>query len=266
MKQARILAISSQVTWGPVGNSAAVPAMQARGHEVLAIPTIILSNHPGPGPLAGFRTAATDLAAMLEALEQRGVLQSCAAVMTGYFAAAGQIHAVAPVLGRMKARNGALCIVVDPIIGDGAELYVPLAVAEAIRDRLVPLADCLTPNCFELEWLTGRRVTNRGDAISAARALGPGEILATSIPEGAGRLATLAITAAACAGIVSPLKQRVPHGTGDFLAGLYLVERLNHGPEQALARAMIVLDRAIELSAGSAVLDVAGALHGNHNQ
>ena len=58
----RLLSISSQVAFGPVGNSAAVPALQARGHEVLAIPTIMLSNHPGHGPPAGFRTTADDLA------------------------------------------------------------------------------------------------------------------------------------------------------------------------------------------------------------
>ena len=54
----RILSMSSQVAYGPVGNTAAVPALQALGHEVLAVPTVILSNHPGHGAPAVLRVPA----------------------------------------------------------------------------------------------------------------------------------------------------------------------------------------------------------------
>ena len=64
----RVLSISSQVVWGPVGNSAAVPALQAGGHEVLGLPTITLSAHPGHGPPAGFRTDAADMARIADGL------------------------------------------------------------------------------------------------------------------------------------------------------------------------------------------------------
>lgn len=262
----RILSISSQVAFGPVGNSAAVPALQAGGHEVLAIPTVILSNHPGHGAPAILRMPAPDLAAMLGVLEDRGVLAGCSAVLTGYFAANDQIHGVARMVRRMKERNAGLFVLVDPIIGDGEALYVPLPVAEAIRDLLLPLASCITPNRFELEWLSGRTAATREDAVIAARALAVDEVLATSIPAGADRLATLAITASQCSESIAPLRPAVPHGTGDFLAGLYLTERLEQPPAEALRRAMAVLARAIGRSAGSSVLDVAGTLHGDSPQ
>ncbi len=145
------------------------PPCRRWAHEVLAVPTIILSNHPGHGKPAALRMPASDLAAMLGALEELGALDTCAAVMTGYFAANDQIHGVARMIRRMKEKNPALYVLVDPVIGDGDALYVALPVAEAIRDELLPLADCVSPNRFELEWLTGRRVSSISEARAAAR-------------------------------------------------------------------------------------------------
>ena len=251
-----VLSISSQVVSGNVGNSAAVPAMQSRGREVLAVPTVILSNHPGHGTPVSLRVPAPELAAILGALDERGVLAGCNAVMTGYFAANDQIHGVARIVRQMKEKNPSLFVLVDPIIGDDDSLYVPVPVAEAIRDQLLPLATCISPNCFELAWLARQGVRNVEEAVSAARILGVGEILATSIPAGQGRLATLAVTGDDCFEHVSPRRQSVPHGTGDFLAGLYLAERLQHEPEEALRRSMMTLERIIERSAGWAVLNI----------
>lgn len=258
----RILAISSQVAYGPVGNTAAVPALQAMGHEVLALPTIILSNHPGHGRPVALRMPAPDLAAMLGALEQLGALETCGAVMTGYFAANDQIHGVARMIRRMREANPQLFVLVDPVIGDHDALYVPLPVAEAIRDELLPLASCATPNRFELEWLTGWRAGSIREAESAARQLGIAEVLATSIPAGAGKLATIAVSGSTSHPHVSPLREGVPHGTGDFLAGLYLARRMTgEASATALDGAMAILEKAIARSAGSTVLDVAAALH-----
>jgi len=259
----RILTISSEVAWGPVGNSAAVPALQARGHEVVAIPTIVLSNHPGHGPPSGFRTTPEDLAAILDRLETLGVLEGCDAVMTGYFATPEQIEAVEANLLRMKARRPALFILVDPIIGDGDALYVPVPVAEATRDLLLPLATAVTPNRFELEWLSGRKV---GDIEQAKRAMAELEVpetVATSIPVDTYHVATLVAAGTERHMHMSALRESVPHGTGDFLAGLYLSLRLaGDNPDEALRNAMVILNRAIAISAGTPVLDIAGALFG----
>lgn len=256
----RILAISSQVAYGPVGLTAAVPPLQAAGHEVLAVPTIMLSNHPGHAPPAGFRTSPEDLGKILAALEGLRVLDGTAAALTGFFASPGQVEAAASVLARMKSANPALAILIDPVMGDGAELYVPEPVASAIRDHLLPLATITTPNRFELSWLTGRDVTDGASAIAAARALGTAEVLATSIPQGTDHLATLLITAEGHHASTAPKLAHVPHGTGDMLSGLYLAERVISGPEPAFRKTMTMLGHAIARSRGTAVLDVAGAL------
>ncbi len=256
---ARILAISSHVAFGPVGNAAAVPALQAKGHEVLAVPTIILANHAGIARPVGFRTTPADLAAILDRIAS---LTTIDAVMTGYFAAVEQVIETARVIASLRQANPSLFVLVDPVIGDDTSLYVPEPNAEAIRDRLLPLATCTTPNRFELEWLTGLAAGTVAGAIAAARSLGIPEVVATSIPADNGQLATLIVTAETHGEQRRNRHPHVPSGTGDFLAGAYLAQRLEHPPLAALERAHQVLDRAIALSAGANVLDVAKALHG----
>jgi pyridoxine kinase len=253
----RILSISSQVVWGPVGNSAAVPALQAWGHEVLALPTVTLSNHPGHGPPAGFRTGADDLSRMLAALAERGALDGLDAVLTGYFASAGQVVEVEKLLRRVEVPY----VLVDPVMGDHGRLYVEEDVVDAIRGLLLPRAACITPNGFELGLLSGRDVADEAGAIAAARALSVPEVLATSIPAGEGTLATIVVTPEHVHSVLTQKREKVPHGTGDFLSGLYLASRLRHPPQEALSAAMKTLSRAIAISAGTPVLDVAGALH-----
>ena len=69
---ARILAISSQVASGHVGLSAMVPVLQALGHDVIALPTIILSNHPGHTHVSGQRITVDVLDGMVDALGRNG--------------------------------------------------------------------------------------------------------------------------------------------------------------------------------------------------
>lgn len=259
---ARVLAISSQVAYGPVGLTALVPALQAAGHEVMAIPTVTLSNHPGHGKPAGYRTEPMQIEAMLAALAGLGALSPLDAVLTGYFVSAAQIEVVAQAVGELKRRLPALQVLVDPVIGDDGSLYVPADVAAAVRDRLVPLASIITPNAFELGWLTGRPVPDEAAALAAAQALAVRDVLATSIPAGDGHLATLLVAGGETYKSVSRMRAGVPNGTGDFLSGLYLAARVSLPPAKAFAAAMARLEQAIALSAGSPVLDVAGALRG----
>ena len=258
----QVLSISSQVAYGPVGNSASVPALQAAGFTVSQIPTIILSNHPGLGKPSGVKLPPTELEAILNSLEALGALHACMGVMTGYFAGADQIKVAASFIYKMKEKNPSLYVLVDPVLGDDGSLYVSSEVATAIRDELLPLASCITPNCFELGWLTGKPVSSKAEALIAAATFPRKEILATSIPLDAKNLATLAITGSEFAEIDSSLKPGVPHGTGDFLAGLYFAARLNgFESRDALKLSAGILDASISRSLGQPCLDIIGALH-----
>lgn len=250
---ARVLAISSQVVYGPVGLNCIVPALQAQGHEVLAIPTILLSNHPGHGQPEGRATAPSELSAMIAALEKLGVLANLDAAITGYFASAEQIEIVSALIAKLKCK----IVLIDPVLGDHGKLYVGQAVAETIRDRLVPLATILTPNAFELSWLTGLPTRNTDEAIRAARSLKVVEVIATSIVKSVHELSTLRITSIQVETIISQMEAKVANGTGDLLSGLYLAGLLSGAPQSAFADAMHHLQQAIARSKGTAVLDVA---------
>jgi pyridoxine kinase len=257
-----VLSISSQVAYGPVGNSASVPALQAAGFTVSQVPTIILSNHPGLGKPSGVKLPPTEIEAILKSLEALGALDTCVGVMTGYFASADQIKVAASFIRKMKDKKPSLYVLVDPVLGDDGSLYVSSEVATAIREDLLPLASCITPNCFELGWLSGKPVSNKAEVLLAAATLPHKEILATSIPFDATTIATLAITGNEYAETISPVKPGVPHGTGDFLAGLYFTARLNgFESREALNLSTGILDSAISRSLGQSCLDIIGALH-----
>ena len=248
---ARVLCISSQTVYGPVGNSAAVPALQAEGHEVLQIPTVILSNHPGHGKPAGQSTPAVLLEDMFEALNRIKAFHGLNAVMTGYFTSAAQVIAAAKQITALKAVSKPLQVLVDPVIGDHGALYVSLEVAEAIRDHLLSLATITTPNLFELDWLSGET-----DVTTAVKKLNVAETIVTSIPQDS-HLATRLYAGGDMFNHAIPRHAKVPNGTGDFLAGCYLAERLAMSPAPAFAKAMARLELAISKSAGNAILSVA---------
>jgi pyridoxine kinase len=255
-----VLAVSSQIVYGPVGNSAAVPALQALGVTVMAVHTVLLSNHPGHGVPARVALAAADLAALIDRVMANGWLDRLAGVLTGYFTDADQVAAVAERLVRIRQRAPGVTILCDPIIGDdGSGLYVPPAVAAAIRDRLLPLADIIAPNRFELSWLSGHKVGNGDDAVAAARRLAPTLTLATSIPAGNDRLSTMAIRRDGVDTVETQRRTGVPHGTGDLLSGLYLghiVKGADAGT--ALAAAMAGLVAVLDRSQDRPALDLGG--------
>jgi pyridoxine kinase len=248
---AKVLCISSQTVYGPVGNSAAVPALQAAGHEVMQIPTVILSNHPGHGKPAGQPTSAELLENMLAALNRINAFDGLDAVMTGYFTSAAQVVAATKQINALKAENELLHVLVDPVIGDNGAPYVPIDVAEAIRYHLLPLATITTPNLFELAWLTGLDVV-----ADAVQHLNVAETIVTSVPKGADALATILHVGGKQNTHVMLRHAKVPHGTGDFLAGCYLAERLKMPPASAFEKSMNRLEAAIEKSLGHAVLNL----------
>jgi pyridoxine kinase len=221
-----VLAISSQVMRGSVGLSVIVPALLGRGHRVWPMPSIVLSNHPGHTTTATATTTPEQLWAMFEALHGNGWLPEVDAVLTGYLPTRAHVEFAAGVVKRVRAveRNAPrvhyLC---DPVLGDDPKgLYIDPDAASAIRDLLLPLADTITPNRFELSWLTGQPVDSIASAVTAARHLAVPTVVATSVPADKFELADVAVTPHdfECAKVNKILG--VPHGTGDLFGALYL--------------------------------------------
>jgi pyridoxine kinase len=255
---ARILAISSHVVRGQVGLAATVPALQSLGHEVWALPTVLLASRPGLGRPSRYDLPPADLSAMLAALESDGCWPMLDAVFTGYFPSATAVGVAADTIARIKAANPSLLTCVDPIIGDAGRLYVAKETAEAIRDRLVPLADVAIPNLFELIWLTGAPADTAAEIVRSACSLGPPTVVVTSAAQSAAGVGTLLAVRGSISEHQTRTRSAIPNGAGDVLAGLFLGRLLRGEPAEAALRAGLAsLDRVLAASEGKPVLDLA---------
>jgi len=165
---------------------------------------------------------------MVEALEQNGWLHQVDALLTGYLPSAEHVALASELIDRLRAGERKPVVVVDPVLGDTPKgLYIAEAAAEAIRDFLLHKADILTPNAFELGWLTGQPVKSLDNTMSAAEALrnlsGGAEILVTSPPISdaeTGVLATKSGETHLYRSLRTPQNTQVPHGVGDVFSGL----------------------------------------------
>ncbi len=249
----RILMISSYVARDPVGLTAMAPPLLRSGIEVVGLPTVVLSNHPIRAHIAGVTLDPTLIGDMVNALGDNGWLASFDAVFSGYLPSFQHVEVVAAAVARLRALNPAAIYVCDPIFGDDpAGFYIDERSAHGIRDLLLPLADVLTPNRFELSWLSGREIKSPSDAVEAILRLDRPIVAGTSIPDGPASLTTvLAAGGQAFVGRVEKWND-VPHGTGDIFAGC-LTARLMLGakPEAALAYAIAGVREALKVSRGT---------------
>lgn len=256
-----VLVISSQVAAGPVGASAAAPALLSLGVIPIVVPTVLLSNHPGHGRPEGMNIPAATIKAMLAKLLELGFLDDCKCILTSYFANDEQVAIAADFVTAYRTKNAACYHLCDPVIGDDDELYVKQEVAEAIRNRLVPLAQGIAPNAFEAGWLSGKTICTIDDARSAACNWPDKDVIVTSIPEGDDLLTTAVFGHGEECIVSRPRLSHVPHGTGDLLSGL-AAGHIARGEKlaRALPEMIDTLDRVIAASAGSDSLDLARGL------
>ncbi|HEX3429875.1 MAG TPA: pyridoxal kinase [Rhizomicrobium sp.] len=246
-----VLSIQSEVVFGHVGQGAARFALQRAGHEVWALPTVLYSNHAGYPSVSGEAVSADLLLRLLDGLEANGWLARCNAVVSGYLVSAEQAEFVAEAVFRAKRANRTALYCLDPVMGDNGRVYAKPGVAEAIARHLLPLADIVTPNAFELLQLSALGVAGLSEAKIAAERLGRPLVLVTSVLESPERIGVLAVSHSENWFASTPLLHDVPHGAGDLFAALFLARRLNGS----------VLEKALRASVAG-VFDILAASRG----
>ena len=231
-----ILSIQSWVAYGHVGNASAMFPLQRLGAEVWAINTVQFSNHTGYGAWRGQVFGAELIRDCVQGIAERGVLPGCDAVLTGYMGDAAIGAAILDAVAQVKAANPAALWCCDPVLGDdGRGIYVRPGIPEFFRDRAIPMADIATPNRFELEWLTGLRVTDLASAEAAVtrlQATGPRCVLLTSLdlpdmPQDS--IGMLAAEDGRFWRVTTPMLPISVNGAGDAIAALFLFHRLRTG-------------------------------------
>src|SRR5689334_8625591 len=256
-----VISIQSQVAFGHVGNSAAVFPMEMHGIDVVAVPTTLLSNRPGYPTIRGRVLDAQLLADLLRGIDERGAVDAAQMILSGYIGSADNAAVVADFVARAKAKNPALLYCCDPVLGDRDRgLFVHADIPPLVRDLLCPLADIITPNHFEFEWLCGAKATTSGQVIAAAQALmarGPSTVIVTSAELAdtpRGEIETVAIEKSEEAikawRVRTPKLPISPNGTGDLFAALFVAARVlgSHTPD-ALAHAVSAIFAVLERTA-----------------
>ena len=241
----KILSIQSSVAYGHVGNSAAVFPLQRLGHEVWPVSTVVFSNHTGYGDWRGPLLSPDDVAAVVTGISDRGVLSSCDAVLSGYQGSAGIAEVIVSAVAQVKAANPAATYTCDPVMGNATSgCFVDPAIPPIIRELVVPVADVITPNQFELGFLTDTSPESLADTLASAdlaRAMGPETVLVTSVFDGDAETATsiamLAVTGDGAWLVETPRLAMKANGSGDLTAALFTAHLHDTGsPAEALAR------------------------------
>lgn len=267
----RILSIQSSVAYGHVGNSAATFPLMRRGLEVWPVYTVHFSNNTSYESWRGPMLAASDILEVVRGIDDRGVLGSCDAVLSGYQGGEDVGSAIVEVVRLVKDRNPAAIYCCDPVLGDTDRgIYVRPGIPEFMRSEVVPAADVITPNQFELGVLTGLPAGSLDEvlrAADAARELGPGVVLVTSVAtaELPDELSMLLVNEAGAWRVTTPLISQTFTGAGDLTAAVFLGALLEHGSGpgavEALAETAAVAYGVLEITAerGSRELQLVAA-------
>ncbi len=249
-----IISIQSQVVHGHVGNSAAVLPMQAHGLNVAAVPTTLLSNHPGFETMRGRVLEPELVGDLLRGVEERGLVETSRYIVSGYLGSRANGDVVAAFVKRARQINPDITYICDPVMGDAnLGVFVADQVVECLCDKLVPLADLLTPNQFEVGLIAGSQLSSwraleaavlKIQAQRGARLVVTGCTLSDT-PDGS--LENIVFEDKSCTRLTSPRLPMVPVGTGDLYTGLLTA---------SLARDLTLVDAARR--AATIVLDILG--------
>jgi pyridoxine kinase len=168
-----------------VGNSAAVFPLQRMGHEVWPVLTVNFSNHTGYGSWGGPLIPADDVRAVVQGIEDRGVLGTVDGVLSGYLGGEEIVDVVLDAVARVKAANPLATYTCDPVMGNAnSGCFVAPTIPPLIREQALPHADILTPNQFELGFMTDTAPDTIESTLESAdivRDLGPRAVLVTSV-------------------------------------------------------------------------------------
>ena len=239
-----ILSIQSLVAYGHAGNSAALFPLQRLGKVVWPVMTVHFSNHTGYGDWKGPLLTSGDVADVIEGVGNRGALERCEAVLSGYQGAEDVGAVILDAVAKVKAANASAIYCCDPVMGDvGRGMFVRPGIPEFMRDQVVPAADVITPNHFELDFLAGTETSTTDElvaAVDAVRATGPETVLVTSVivddtPDDA--LDMVVVGREGAWRTRFPRLSVNPPGAGDLTAAVFLANVLDGRPrEDALAR------------------------------
>lgn len=163
MQQNTIISIQSLVSYGYVGNSIASFAIRLHSIEVVVLPTVLLSTHAEDNIYYGQVISPELFGLLLKGVKEIDLSKASNYLITGYINTTELIGLSKEFISHWKHENPGAIYVFDPVFGDTRAngLYIDEHVAKYSVDHLLSLADILTPNHFELEFILGHSVTTK---------------------------------------------------------------------------------------------------------
>jgi len=231
----RALVISSQVASSSVGANASAFCLRRLGIETAVLPTTLLGRHPGWGEPGGALTPIDILRGMWNGIDRQNI--NFDAVLTGYMGQVDNVSFAAQIINELKLKNPDMLTVVDPVMGDNGQLYIPVDVAMSIQSELIPLADFITPNIWEFSHLIQRKIGGFLDLVSVLKDYS-GSALITSAGNDQ-QIGGLLSHAGQMSYWGHDKFDKVPHGGGDALAGTFLAHLLTGENTMAAAGASV---------------------------
>lgn len=223
-----ILSIQSCVSYGHVGNSAVTFPLQRLGVEVWPIHTVLFSNHTGYGQWGG---RVFDIAAVRDVflgIKERGVLSKCSALLSGYMGTKELGEVMIEAIRELRKLNPKTIYCCDPVMGDiGRGFFVKEGIPEFFKEEMLRYATIITPNHFELEYLSGKKIETIETAIHAAQKImekGPQVVVITSLllkDNGNSSINILALDAQNVFIVTTPYIPITLNGTGDLTSALF---------------------------------------------
>ncbi len=247
-----IVSISSRISRGYIGNTASGFAARRLGIDVWEVPTVTWAHHPGHGKPSGMVTPTDTIGEMLTSFERAEWRCQIDLVMTGYFRDADQVTQAADFIKRLQDARQQFQVLVDPVCGDSYGTYVAKDVITAIKSQLLPLADIIMPNRYELDILTGDKSGDNTSLVHAARSLGADTAVVTSAFADKLAIGNLLVEARSATLHETLAFPDPPHGTGDLFTGIFAARILKSSPREALLHAGNAAFRVVEATALSA--------------
>ena len=245
----KFLSIQSAVAYGHVGNSAAVFPLQCIGVEVMPVYTVNFSNHTGYGAWRGPLISPDDVRDVITGVEERGAFADTDVILSGYQGSEGIGDVILDAVARVKAANPDAVYSCDPVMGNAKSgCFVAPAIPILLREKVVPAADIITPNQFELGFLTETEPSDLDStlaSVDAARAMGPSTVLVTSVErpdrpvldDGRDTIEMLAVDDDGAWIVQTPHIPMKANGSGDVTAALFTAHyRATGNAADALAK------------------------------
>ena len=233
MSKPAVLSIQSHMTHGRSGNRAAVFPIELNGIDCDPLNTVNFSTHTAYKHVRGTKMNAQEFRDIIEGLRLNDILPTYSHLLTGYVGDPTIIDEIAKLRKELGSNVHYFC---DPVLGDCGHFYVSQDCLKLIKGDLVPIAQTVSPNSYEAEWLTDKKMNTKQDLleiVSILHSLGPENVIVTSTtPEWKRRFAFFSFEKGKEQfAIEMETFNRKFDGPGDVFAALLLANMIKHPKE-----------------------------------